>query len=128
MVGRDCSTITRALARRKIVTPASEAAWKERVVDVPWHATYKLGSFYATPRDRVQWTKLWHRTLYTVGHRKDVDNKCRACSEKESQLHLATCDILRLEFWDPVLTLLESVGMTPPEDITDFLVGGRLRT
>ena len=121
------STITRALALRKFVAPVSEEAWKERGVDVPWYATYKLGSFYATPRDRVQWIKLWHRTLYTVGHRTDMDNKCRACSEKENQLHLCTCDILRLEFWDPVIALLEAMEMPTPANITDFIVGGRMR-
>lgn len=121
------NTMTRALALRKFVPPVSEEAWRERGVDVPWYATYKLGSFYATPRDRVQWIKLWHRTLYTVGHRTDMDNKCRACSEKESQLHLCTCDILRLEFWDPVIALLEATGMPTPANITDFIVGGRMR-
>ena len=121
------SAVTAALAMRKFVVPASEKAWNDRRgKKLRWKEGWKLRSFYATPRDQVTWLKFQHRTLYTVGHRTDVDNTCQACDERESQLHLITCGVIRAEFWDPVLNLLVGMGMSAPESVVDFLITGQL--
>jgi hypothetical protein len=51
---------------------------------------------------------------------------CRACTEKENQLHLIQCDVIRAEFWSPVMNLLERLDMYPPESIEAFLITGQL--
>ena len=65
---------------------------------------------------------------YAVG-RKDTtaeSNLCTACNDTENILHLATCNIIRLEFWDIILGVLVRMGLAPPEDDTAFLVLGRI--
>ena len=120
--------VTAALSRRKFITPASEAAWNQRRgKGLRWEGGWKLTSFYATPRDQVTWLKFQHRTLYTVGHdTKAADNECRACDGRESQLHLITCGVIRVEYWSRVIALLVEMGMDEPEDVTDFLITGQL--
>ena len=122
------SRVTAALTLRKFVPPASEAAWNERRgTELRWRDCWKLTSFFATPRDQVTWLKFQHRTLYTVGHDKTAsDGACRACEEKETQLHLVTCGVLRSEFWDKVIELMIATGMSEPTDWTNFLITGQL--
>ena len=122
------SRVTAALTLRKFVPPASEDAWNQRRgKELRWKEGWKLTSFFATPRDQVTWLKFQHRTLYTVGHdTKAADGDCRACNSRESQLHLVTCGVLRTEFWDRIIELLVEIGMSRPEDDTDFLITGQL--
>ena len=124
--------ITQALSLRKFVTPASEAAWTERLDrDINFHKVWNIKSFFATPRDQITWLKLHHRNLYTVGHRVDISNKCMACDDKENQEHLATCPILVLEYWEPVIQLLRREGgltQDQPEDWKSFLILGRVES
>ena len=102
--------------------------WNEkRQEDLHFAGTWKIKSFYATPRDQVTWLKLQHRTLYTVGHRTDMDNTCMACPEKENQEHLVECGVIREEFWDPILKLLTDMGMEVPHNVGNFLIAGHMR-
>ena len=83
--------------------------------------------FFVTARDRLQWTKVWHRTLYTVGKDTSADsNQCTACNDIENILHMATCGVIRLKFWDVILEILTRMGLTPPEDRVALLVLGRI--
>ena len=121
------SKMTRALALRKFITPASEAVWdKKRGSPLRWKEAWKIRSFFATPRDQVTWLKLQHRTLYTVKHRTDMDTSCRACTEVENQEHLMNCSVIVHEFWGPIIELLMQAGMDRPEDTTNFLITGQL--
>ena len=89
------NSTTKALALRKFKPPASEAAWNEkRGKELLWKKGWKLNSFFSTPRDKMTWLKFQHRTLYTVGHSKTEDTSCRACSDRESQLHLISCSVI----------------------------------
>ena len=56
---------------------------------------------------------------------KEGDTGCRACGEKESQLHLITCDILREEFWSRLFRLMTELEITEPEDETAFMITGQ---
>ena len=71
-----------------------------------------------TPRDKLQFWKVRHRTLYTRKHDKDTDGKCAACSKMENIEHLVDCAIKRLEFWDRILELLDFFGF-PPAPLVD---------
>ena len=56
-----------------------------------------------------------HRNLYVAGTRTDLaDTSCRACDATESMLHLAECPVIREEFWDLILSLMEKMGMRTP--------------
>ena len=82
---------------------------------------------YHGARDKLQWTKVWHRTLYTVGKDARADsNLCTMCDEEENILHLAGCRVIREEFWDVILELLSDLGMPTPENTTAFFILGRL--
>jgi hypothetical protein len=124
-------TYTDILRLRKFKPPAAEKTWPPRLNlepdKIPWKKIWKIKSFFVTARDRLQWTKVWHRTLYTVGKDTTAEsNLCTACNDTENILHLATCNIIRLEFWDIILGVLVRMGLAPPEDDTAFLVLGRI--
>ena len=124
-------TYTDILRLRKFKPPAAEKSWPPRLclepTNIPFKKVWKIKSFFATARDRLQWTKVWHRTLYTVGKDTSAEsNQCVACSDTENILHLATCDIIKLEFWDTILETLARMGMATPEDEVAFLILGRL--
>ena len=123
-------TRTALLAARKMKPPSAEKAWEERLgFEIDWNKVWRIKSFYASPRDQFTWLRLMHRNLYTVGHRKDLqDVSCRACNEKESQLHLATCSVMVEEFWKPLIKMMEEMGFeTPsPEARREFLCLGVL--
>ena len=93
--------------------PAAERAWEQRLgFEVDWSKVWRIKSFYASPRDQFfTWLRLMHRNLYTVGRRRDLeDNSCRACDERESQLHLATYSTIVEEFWKPLIKMMEEMG------------------
>ena len=35
--------------------------------EIPIAKVWKIKSIFTTAQDRLQWTRVWHRTLYTVG-------------------------------------------------------------
>ena len=88
-----------------------------------------MRSFFTTPRDTQTGLKLLHRNLYTAGHDASIpDRACRACSEKETQLHLCECDIIYREYWEALIQLAVDTGMTPPARVTAFIATGALST
>lgn len=128
---------TRALALRRFVTPACQAAWElpERLglriaalgwEHLPWRAIWRMKSFYETPRDRMTGTKLLHRNLYVAARDPLGNVRCMACDETETQLHLCECPVLHDEFWKPIIKLLTDMGMPEPEDPTIFKATGAL--
>lgn len=122
-------TYTNALQLRRFKRPAAERAWPPRLglsdKDVPFHKVWKIKSFFTSARDRLQWTKVWHRTLYTVGKDTSANsNKCMACDEEENILHLATCHVIKTEFWDEIVSLLVELGMKQPVDLAAFITLG----
>ena len=119
--------MTQVMTMRRFVKPASEKAWNERCnKELRWSEAWKAKSFFATPRDQLTWLKLQHRTLFTVGHMRDRDTGCRACGEKENQLHLTECGVIRAEYWNHVIARLVDMGMEEPESKRDFLITGQL--
>ena len=55
------------------------------------------------------------------------DQRCKAClADPESMKHLGECSVIRRDFWDPLVNLLVLTGMTEPEDMTAFLILGRI--
>tara|TARA_B110000046_G_scaffold118207_1_gene125009 strand:+ start:2316 stop:6662 length:4347 start_codon:yes stop_codon:yes gene_type:complete len=124
---------TETLKLRKFKPPAAEKSWPRRLNlnpdEISFKKTWKIKSFFVTARDRLQWTKVWHRTLYTVGKDTSAEsNSCIACNDTENILHLATCHIIRLEFWGIILDLLARLGQKAPEDETAFIILGRIDT
>ena len=117
---------TRRQALRMFVTPACQIAWDKRLAfPIPWNKVWKIKSFFATPRDQIPWLKLQHRNLYVAGH-DPVDDRCRACSDRESQVHLCECDIIHDEYWSHLLEVATHTGMPQPQDTPTFLATGAL--
>ena len=111
---------------RKFVTPACQNAWDSRLAfPIPWAKIWRIKSFFATPRDQMVWLKLQHRNLYVAGH-DPADNTCRACTERESQLHLCECTVIHMEFWSHIIKMAVATGMPAPQDTSAFLATGAL--
>ena len=116
---------TQLLALRKMKPPAAVLKWEQKYLrselqalgmELPWNKIWTLTSFYATKRDQFTWLRLKHRNLYTVGHREDLDdNSCRACTQRENQMHLITCPIIKTEFWNEIFKLIQTLGFDTPE-------------
>jgi len=116
----------RHLILRKFKRPPSETSWEVKTgALLALSHSWKLKSFFTTPRDRTTWLKFRHRNLFTTGHMQDSSG-CTACGAHDNQLHIITCPIIREEFWDPIIALLKNLGMPEPETITYFLITGQL--
>ena len=114
------SATTRILKRRKFKRPAAEAAWLKRFaypIDVK--KIWKARAYMLTPRDKLQFWKVRHRTLYVRKHNKDTDGLCAACDDLENIEHLVDCFIIRQEFWDKILALLEHFDFPQPSTSTN---------
>ena len=119
------SETTRLLKQRKFRFPAAEMAWLRRFgYNINITKIWQARAYMLTPRDKLQFWKVRHRTLYTRKHDKDTDGKCAACSEMENIEHLVDCSIIRLEFWDKILELLDLFGFPPPADTRALLLLG----
>ena len=119
------SETTRLLKQRKFRFPAAEMAWLRRFgYNINITKIWQARAYMLTPRDKLQFWKVRHRTLYTRKHDKDTDGKCAACSEMENIEHLVDCTIIRLEFWDRILELLDLFSFPPPADTRAFLLLG----
>ena len=77
-----------------------------------------------TPRDKLQFWKVRHRTLYTRKHDASTDGTCAACSDLENIEHLVDCPVIRMEFWDRILALLEYFEFPAPSDVRALLLLG----
>ena len=60
--------ITRYKACKRMVAPASEEAWNQRIGHHDWATAWQLKTLYATPRDRTPHLQLQHRTLTVAKH------------------------------------------------------------
>ena len=66
--------------------------------------------------------KLRHRNLYVAN--KDVksnNKKCLACDDGEkwnyeSMKHLAECEAIRIEFWMPLLEVMDKMEIQVPRE------------
>jgi len=75
----------------------------------------------------MTWSKLFRRAMYTVGHNKnEPDQRCRACTALETQLHFSQCPMLRIGYWDEVIKTLVDIGMKRPQNISSFLTLGKI--
>ena len=75
----------------------------------------------------MQWTKVWHRTLYTVGKDTTAEsNTCMACQDTENILHLAECPVIKQEFWEVIIETLRKMGMKEPQHTSAFITLGRI--
>ena len=92
-----------------------------------WGKTWKIKSWYATPRDQITLLKLQHRTLYVAQREAPPMDKCRACGScAENQQHLCECDVMFNEYWADLLQLAVATGMPTPQDVPTFLLTGWL--
>jgi len=116
---------------RKFKPPACLRVWESKMgigADrLPDKKIWKRKSTFSTPRDRIPGLKLLHRNLYVAGNDLN-DNQCRACTERESQLHLCECNIIRDEFWEPLIRIATSTGMQDPQDKTVWIATGAYST
>ena len=116
---------------RKFKTPAAESSWPPRLgltpQEIPIAKVWKIKSFFTSARDRLQWTKVWHRTLYTVGKDTTAEsNTCMACQDTENILHLAECPVIKQEFWEVIIETLRKMGMKEPQHTSAFITLGRI--
>ena len=119
------SETTRILKCRKFRKPAAEDAWLQRFgYPIMVAEMWKARSYMLTPRDRMTFWKVRHRTLYTRKHDKETDGKCAACTEYENIEHLVDCSIIKIEFWDRIMELLEYFEFDPPSDRRALLLLG----
>ena len=119
------SETTRIMKRKKFKKPAAEAAWLKRFgyrIDI--HKIWKARAYMLTPRDKITFWKVRHRTLYTRKHDKDTDGACAACSDLENIEHLVDCRIIRIEFWDRILDSLAHFDFPPPSDVRALILLG----
>ena len=123
-------TYTKAFTEKKFKPPTeTEKKWKEKYpqLTLPMKKVWKIRALGISTRDQITWLKVHHRTLYVLKHDSNTDSKCRACSEEENITHLCDCDVLRDEFWDPVITLLTGLGMPQPQSVSAFIALGILK-
>ena len=125
---------TRLIQHSKMRPPKAETTWPKYVEHdnkpIPFNKIWKLRGFFTTPRDEFTWLRLKHRGLYVSGTNPSGDTSCRACPEKETMYHLATCPVLAYEFWDPLMSYMDDLNLkTPPMGTsTDmFLILGCVR-
>ena len=101
--------------------------------NLPWVQIWGLKPLYTSPRDTYTWLKLRHRNLYVAN--KDVksnNQKCLACDDGEgwnyeSMKHLAECEAIRIEFWIPLLEVMDKMQIKVPreeENLTLFILLG----
>ena len=130
--------LTHALTMKRFVPPTNtENAWQSREpgldrlhhsLKIPWPQIWAMKSLYTTPRDKIQWLKAKHRTLYTTGHDPAPDNICVHCRSKDTILHMATCHKTRMHYWGPLLKLMTDIGVSPPTghaELSAFIMLGR---
>ena len=115
---------------RKFQPPPAQKAWEDRFgFTFEWKKVWGISPTFATPRDQQSMLKLQQRNLYVANRDSNLpDQRCHAClANPESMKHLGECSVIRRDFWDPLVDLLIRTGMTEPEDLTAFLILGRIR-
>ena len=82
--------VTKKKAMAKMIPPAAEKAWEERLGRINWIKTWGMRPMYASPRDTVAWMQIQRRNLRVAKTAKDGERKCahQRCQDEESQQHL----------------------------------------
>ena len=47
-------------------TPPAEAVWKTRAGNLPWPIIWRIRAEYVSPRDKITWMQVRHRTLWVA--------------------------------------------------------------
>lgn len=117
--------ITRYKACRKMVTPASESAWNQRIGYHNWKDAWKLKTLYATHRDRTTHLQIQHRTLTVAKHGPWHNAECaaRGCRETENQEHMFSCRYIKQHYWKNIFKFTEELLIDHTPDETFWIVG-----
>lgn len=120
---------TQIRQENKMKPPASEEGWRMRLPGraLPFPTIWKLKPMYVSRRDTLTWMKLKHRNLYVANRdRTIVNNACLCCgTHPESMGHLSTCIVIRRDFWDKIISLIENLGLDVPGDREAYILLGR---
>ena len=110
--------------------PPAEQAWRDKIGIFSVNV-WRIKSFFVTPRDQITWLKLHHRNLWVANRDPSLtDQTCHAhgCQQLESQRHLAICPVIKRDFWDPVLTLMQKLDMHISQQERFLLLGLKTAT
>ena len=114
---------TKALQEVKMTPPGAMNKWRDRLTynNIPEKKVWAMRFKYASPRDRITWTKLLHRNLY-ISWRGE---QCICCGQQISDnhlTHLARCRVIIDEFWTGIKDLTNRLGIEyPATDISKIL-------
>ena len=117
--------ITRYKACVRMVTPASETVWNQKLGYHNWEEAWRLKTLYATPRDRTAHLQLQHRTLTVAKHGPWHSTACaaRGCREDENQEHLFTCARIQRHYWKHIYQFTEDLLIDHTPTATFWIVG-----
>ena len=126
--------LTHIFKMRKFKAPTeTEESWRSKLelesAEWEFKDTWRIKSFFVTPRDMMTWLKVQHRNLFTASLDQESDGKCSTgCGGRENQRHLVACHILRSQYWDHVLELIYRLGEPIPKDceLEAYLILGRV--
>ena len=118
------NSITKGRQLEKMVPPASEKAWTDHNVDVPWKKMWKAKAMYASPRDTAVLLKLQHRTLWVAKNGGMNGTTCavHGCAHEENMQHLMTCTTIKRDYWELIAEYLRHFNMHA-ENTEEFWLG-----
>ena len=107
--------ITKTKAKIKMKTPPAEAVWKTKVGPLPWPAIWRIRADYVSPRDKISWMKVRHRTLWVAksGGMNTTSCAMTGCVHEENIEHLVDCTLIRRGFWTKIEALMRALNMNP---------------
>ena len=107
--------LTQLRTHHKMQPPPAQQAWEARLgIRINWQKVWRLKCHYTTPKDQVTWLKLIHRNLYVANRDPQCVNKtCNAngCTQDESMMHLALCNVIKTHFWNHLETTMNNLGL-----------------
>ena len=117
--------ITRYKACKRMVAPASEEAWNQRIGHHDWATAWQLKTLYATPRDRTPHLQLQHRTLTVAKHGPWSEKTCAAygCNIEENLEHLFQCRLIQRHYWSRVFEFTDALLIENERNETFWIVG-----
>ena len=118
------NSITKAKQLERMVPPASEQAWRDHNVDIPWKKNWKAKVLYASPRDLAVMLKLQHRTLWVAKNGGMNSTQCavHGCAHEENMQHLMTCPTIKRDYWDKIVQYLHNFNIGA-ENTEEFWLG-----
>ena len=116
--------LTKSKAASKF-KPPDTTVWRRKIGYVNYERMWKLRAMYVTPRDKIVWQTLQHRTLWTahVGGMGSTQCSVPGCSRPENQQHLADCQHIQAGFWTKIHQLMQRLGLKS-ENSTKFRITG----